>query len=107
MRSSAALKILFSVLLAFAGEHVRAQDSAPSEHQVKAAFLFNFARFIDWPSEAFSAPDAPLTIGVLGENPLSETLAEFLKGKKINGRTFVARQCHNIEDAKTCHVLFV
>ncbi len=107
MRSGATLKIFFSVLLAFAGGHARAQDSTPSEYQVKAAFIWNFAKFIDWPPPSFSSPDGPLTIGVLGDNPLSETLGEFLKGKTANNRPLVAKQCRTLDEAKTCHVLFV
>jgi hypothetical protein len=107
MRPGATLKMFFSVLLVFAGGSVRAQDAPPSEYQVKAAFIFNFAKFIEWPPKSFARPDTPLTIGVLGDNPFGANLEETLKGKTLNNRALVAKHCQNIDEAKTCHVLFV
>ena len=63
---------------------LRAAEATPSaEYQVKAAFLYNFAQFVEWPARAFPAPDSPLIIGVLGENPFGTYLEEDLvKGEK-------------------------
>src|SRR5712691_6806881 len=77
-------------ILGFALELVPASDLAaqaaqaarPSEYQVKAVFLFNFAQFVDWPPEAVADSQAPLTIGVLGENPFGDVLDATVRGER-------------------------
>src|SRR2546423_1848383 len=59
------------------------QDSALTEYQIKAAFLFNFARFVQWPPEAFAASGAPMVIGIIGENPFHDDLARTIQGKAV------------------------
>src|SRR5438128_11210121 len=77
------------VLLGLMSVAVGAQ--ALSEYKVKAAFLYNFAKFVEWPQDAFRAPDDPFTICVLGENPFGNALAEAVKGNTLNGRGFIER----------------
>ncbi|HJR70923.1 MAG TPA: YfiR family protein [Gammaproteobacteria bacterium] len=78
-----------------------------SEAQIKAAFLYNFTRFVEWPEEAFAAPHDPLVIGVLGESALTEDLRSIVAGRKINGRAIVVRNVENESDAAATQVLFV
>jgi len=85
----------------------RAQDAQPSEYQVKSAFIFNFAKFVEWPPKAFAEPSAPLCIGVLGENPFGRELEQFLRGKTLNSRPLTTVQFRTVREAKACHVLFV
>lgn len=94
------------MLLALAGG-VRAQESAPSEYQLKAAFLFNFGKFVSWPAGDFSREDAPLVIGVFGDNPFRDDLKNMIAGKSINGHPVVFRMVTAPADAKNCHILFV
>src|ERR1700719_2917862 len=74
-------------LLVFAesGREVTAQGNTSSEYQVKAAFLFHFAQFVDWPPEAFKANDSPITYCTAGGDPFEGGLDESLKGKTIGG----------------------
>ena len=77
------------------------------EYQVKAAFLYNFAKFVEWPPEAFKTPQDPILICVLGHNPFGNALEEAIHGKSIAGRTFAYRQVSDAESASACQILFV
>ena len=77
------------------------------EYQVKAAFLYNFAKFVEWPPEAFKTPKDPILICVLGHNPFGNALEEAIRGKSIEGRAFAFRQVSDAESANACQILFV
>jgi uncharacterized protein DUF4154 len=77
------------------------------EYQVKAAFLFNFAKFVEWPPQTFKSPSDPMSICVLGPNPFGRSLDEAVAGKSIDGRRFVVRQVANAERAGGCQILFI
>jgi hypothetical protein len=87
----------------------RAGEARPQadEYAVKAAFLYNFVRFIEWPSTAFTAPDAPFVVCVAGRDPFGAALNRTLLGKNVAGHPFATRQLANDEQADGCHVLFV
>jgi hypothetical protein len=78
-----------------------------NEYQVKAFFLYNFARYVEWPSEAFKAANAPIVICILGENPFGGALEQAVAGKVLGARPFVVRQISDIPSASSCHILFV
>jgi hypothetical protein len=80
---------------------------AIKEYDLKAAFLYNFAQFVDWPAEVFAAPDSPIVIGVLGEDPFGATLDELVSESPIKGRRIVVQRYQRIEDVDICHLLFV
>ncbi len=84
-----------------------AQSSASPEYQLKAVFLFNFAQFVEWPASAFPAPDAPLVICVLGEDPFGTYLDETVRGETVNDRPLEIRRYRGMEEISTCHILFV
>ena len=84
-----------------------AQRTAVDERDVKAVFLFNFVQFVDWPSTAFSSPDAPLVIGVLGDDPFGPLLDQVVEGEVLKGRALSVVRFRRVEDIKVCHVLFV
>ena len=83
-----------------------AAEPIADEYQVKAAFLFNFAKFVEWPTEAFSDPNAPLVITVFGEDPFNGSL-EAVKGKLVNNRKLTIRRVKDIQDIGKSNVLFV
>jgi hypothetical protein len=74
------------------------------EYQVKAAFLFNFLKFVEWPPVS---GDAPWVIGVLGRNPFGEKLNQTVRGKVVNGRAVEVRQYARLSDVKDCNILFI
>lgn len=105
VRANALLLLLSSVLLI--SGNVRAQDAQPSEYQVKAAFIFNFIRFTEWPPDAFAESTSPLTIGVLGESPFGAELERAVQTKTINNHAMVVTSCRTLAEAKRCQVLFI
>lgn len=84
-----------------------AEPAALTEYQIKAVFLFNFTRFIEWPPAAFATATSPIVIGVLGEDPFGQALDEAARGEKINGRTLIVQRYRTLADVPACHILFV
>jgi hypothetical protein len=84
-----------------------ATGPAMDEYQVKAAFLFNFARFIEWPASAFKGAEEPISVCVIGKNPFGSALEDAVRGKTIGDRSFVVRQVSSAQEANPCHILFV
>lgn len=98
---------LAAAALAFAPEKVRAQAEVPREYQIKAAFLFHFAQFVEWPSVNSTNADDPFVIGVLGENPFGGALDEIVKGETIGRRKITVQFSRRAEDLKNCQIVFV
>jgi YfiR/HmsC-like len=83
------------------------QDQPPGEYEVKAAFLYNFAKFVEWPPGSFDGPAAPLRMCVLGSDPAFLALQQVVEGKKLNGRELHVDRLSDSEPAKNCRLLFV
>ncbi len=98
------LSLAFFLLLILAPGQVN--EPRLSEYQLKAAFLFNFAKFVDWPPEAFPSETSPLVIGVLGQNPFGKDLGDVIRNKVIGGHP-VTQRMTSLEAAGGCHVLFI
>jgi hypothetical protein len=84
-----------------------AQTRSPLEYQLKAVFLFNFTLFTEWPAQAFTTPDAPLVICVLGDDPFGPHLDEAARGEIVNQRPVIVRRIRRLEDLPDCHVVFI
>jgi hypothetical protein len=84
-----------------------AQTPAATEYEIKAAFLYNFAKFVQWPPAAFADPGGPLVIGVLGDDPFGSDLDRIIEGKTANDRPLVIKRSKRLEDLRACHILFV
>jgi len=74
-----------------------------SDAQVKAAFLFNFAKFVQWPGPT----DGPLVIAIAGDDYFAEIVTQTIRGRNINGRELTARRLATGDDPAGCQVLFV
>ena len=98
--------LVLLTLMALSGAPTRAQDKSAPEYQVKAGFLYNFAKLTEWPAAAFADTNAPLVIGVLGKDPFGRVLDDTVKEKWIEGRKVIVRRCQNLVEAQECHVLF-
>ena len=85
----------------------RGQANPSVEYQVKAAFLFNFAKFVEWPSDTFVSVNSPIILCVFGYDPLGSALDETIRGKAINNRAVVARRINELPDLKSCQLVFV
>jgi len=95
----AALYLLYPVLL-------RGQSEV-DEYRLKAAFLFHFAQFVEWPSSVLKNPPGPLVICVMGQDPFRGELEGLVQGKSIDGRVLEVRHVRQIQDSRTCHLLFI
>ena len=82
-------------------------DSQGGEYQVKAAFLFNFAKFVGWPAHKFSQPDSPLIIGLIGSDPFGGLLEEQVQDQRINDRTVMVRHVESMPELRKCHIIFI
>jgi hypothetical protein len=82
-------------------------EQPADEYQVKAAFLYNFAKFVQWPSEAFQSSKEPIAICVLGQDPFGRSLEDTVAGREIDGRSLVLRHISSVKQAAGCHVLFI
>ncbi len=109
LRSSRCLWLLGLLCLGLAGGGAVAAESpgGAAEYQVKAAFLYNFTKFTDWPASAFASTNAPIVIGVVGEDPFGQLLDETVKGELVRNRPLVVRRLRAGEDLSACHVLFI
>ncbi len=78
-----------------------------TEYQVKAVFLFNFSHFVEWPPQAFSSPDEPFVIGIVGDNPFGTRLDEAVSGEHIEQHPLLVRHFRNVADIGNCHILYI
>ncbi|HYR85877.1 MAG TPA: YfiR family protein [Terriglobia bacterium] len=83
-----------------------ASQSPTVEYQVKAAFLYNFAQFVEWPSQAFSSPSDPFTFCLVGD-PFEGALEKTLQGETLGGRPLAARRIGAPEDVRGCQLVYV
>jgi hypothetical protein len=97
-----------ALALAFVGARSAPAVTAESrEFEVKAVFLFNFAQFVEWQPDAFPDKEAPLVIGILGNDPFGTYIDEAVRGEKVNDRSLVIRRFHSVEEVGTCQILFI
>jgi hypothetical protein len=78
-----------------------------SEYELKAGFLFQFAKYVEWPATAFADDKAPIVVGIVGQDPFGEYLDRLLKEKVVKGRGFVIQRFAKAADIGQCHILFV
>jgi uncharacterized protein DUF4154 len=104
-RMSTILRTILACLLA--APAVRSEGPDFDEYQVKAAFLYNFAKFVKWPADAFSDPDEPVTICVLGQSPLGSVLAGMARGKWVEDRPLTVRLLPKPQQMGACQILFI
>ncbi len=107
LRSIKKVKLITTVLSLVVNLALHAQTADSKEAQVKAVFLFNFTQFVEWPASSFSDSKTPLIIGVLGDDPFGTFLEQTIQNEKINNHPLVIQHYHNVEEIKTCHILFI
>jgi len=79
----------------------------PLEYRVKAAFLLNFTKFIEWPASSFEASDSPIAVCILGDDPFGTVLDQILAGEVVNGRKLSIQRLKRAPAPRSCQVLFV
>ena len=99
------ISLLFIIFALSASGH--AQNAKITEYEIKAAFLYNFAKFVDWPSEVFADSTQPIIIGIVGRDPFGRVIDQIIKGRKVKGRKLVVKRFNRIKDLEFCHILFI
>lgn len=96
------------LLLALAGSaHAQGTAASALERQVKAAYLYKFAGFVEWPEASFARPDSPLLIGVAGSDLLAEQLERMVAGRSVNGHPLRVRKVQRGDALADLHILFL
>jgi hypothetical protein len=104
------MKLKFGItlgLLMLAAGSPSAQTASPTEYEIKAAFLYNFAKFVEWPPDAFKNSGGSFVIGVLGEDPFEKGLEKELTGKPLQDKQLVFKRLSSLDDALGCQVVFI
>jgi hypothetical protein len=99
------LSVLGAVMLLLGS--TRAQATMAGEYQVKAAFLYNFAKFVEWPPSSFSSASEALRICIFGRDPFGEELRNITSAKTVNGHKLEVHGEVDLEHARSCHILFI
>ena len=87
--------------------HSLSYAQTATEYQVKAAYLYNFAKFVEWPARDFATPTAPLQLCVLNDQSFESELNQAVKGKTVAGRPVAVIPVQNGEQSRSCHLLFI
>lgn len=100
-------RIYINILLLVLQVFPSVSQTVDREYKIKAAFLFNFTQFVEWPPAVLPEANTPVVIGVLGENPFGSYLGNLISGEQVNGHPIVMQQYKNVEEIKICHILFI
>ena len=85
---------------------LQAQQSSPTENQVKSAYLYNFGKFVEWPDKGMTGGEF-FTFCVLGDDSFGSTLETTIAGESINGKKVLVKRVAKPQDALSCHILFI
>lgn len=96
------------LLLVFGAALVVPSQAAevPLEYRIKAAYLFNFTKFVNWPPASFEYPGSPMHLCVFGKDPFGPELEKIVFGKRVNNRVIDIRRIDDPDQMSDCEVLF-
>jgi hypothetical protein len=86
---------------------VRGQSTTATEYELKAAFIFNFAKYIRWPASSTHDAGKPFIIGIIGKDPFGQVLDDVMRGQRVDGRVVVVKRFVEIEESVNSDILFV
>ena len=101
------LTIVGAICALLAAPNLQGQQGTPSEYEVKATYLYNFARFTEWPPKDAGVKDNSFAVCVLGRDPFGPILETILAGEAIDGKHMVHRRISAVEDAGNCRIVFI
>jgi hypothetical protein len=101
------LAAAFAIAAALADGTPSAAAEPAKATQVEAAFVFNFTKFVEWPTSAFADDGAPLVIGILGDDPLTPVIEEMIQGEAAHGRPLRVQRANDAKELLGCHVVFI
>lgn len=99
--------VAYGTLGGLVNAHPYIHAQVMEEGQVRAAYLYNIAKFVEWPPAAFHGPDDPIQLCAIGDDATIDILQAAVTGKRVNGRPIQARRLAHTGDLGTCHILFV
>ena len=82
-------------------------SQSPTEYQVKAAYIFNFLKFVEWPDEPAAEPHGKWVIGFIGDTPIGGELTQLVEGKNVLGRDLQVKKFQESDNLRVCHILFI
>jgi hypothetical protein len=101
------IAVILALCVLFSGVwSTTVESSSVREYQVKAAFLYNFAKFVEWPAGSFVDDNSPIILCIIGHDPFGELL-NALRDKVIDGRRFLIKRISSVEALEECHILFI
>jgi hypothetical protein len=83
------------------------EDPSAREHQIKAAYLYQFGRYVEWPTSSFANSKSPFAIGVMAKDPLVPNLEQIARVKKIQDRPIRIRQFSSVARIRACHIVYL
>ena len=98
-----ALALMWALL---AAQGLWAQSPKPTDYDVKAVYLYNFGRFVDWPASVIAKSDS-FNVCVLGQDPFGPALDATLAGETIGGKSVAAKRISNPPEAVRCQIVFI
>ena len=102
--------LLLAIVIAcvlLASPSLQAQNPRPADYEVKAAYLYNFGRLVEWPGKVGAAQGGFFTVCVLGQDPFGPSLDATLAGETIGGKTIIAKRISSAEESGNCQILFL
>ena len=93
--------------LLFSQGYAQPDEPAPAETEIKAAFLYKFAGYVEWPQSSLGEAERPITIGIVGADQIAAELRRIVTGRTVQGRTLAVRAVANESDTRDIHVLFI
>ena len=104
---SFAVALSLSLALLLGWPAVAAEGQTPLESKVKAAFLINFAKYVEWPAEAFAETNSPVVLAIELESKVTGEIQKAIAGRTVNGREIVLKCLAAGEDSGVCHIRFI
>ncbi len=104
---SSLIRLLLAGILTLSPPLAAAQQNRSGEYELKAAFLYNFTRFVEWPTGTYADLQAPTVLCILGQDPFGSALTRAIAGKTSNGRPLLIRRLQPKEATRGCHVLYI
>ena len=98
---------LVGVVACSVGNVCTAPEQTAKESQIKAAFIYNFTKFVEWPADRFANAEDPFVLGMFGDSLLQRELEAIVRDRKVNGRAIVVRQVVTAQEVRAVHVVFV
>lgn len=99
--------IALVALMLFCASGCFAAEAGSLESRVKAAFIYKFVDYVEWPETAFAQPGAPVMIAVIGADAVADELAQIAEGRKVNERAVIVKRIRSGDSLSGVHILFI